>query len=186
MPAEVTWEGFFDASCILGMLVAPNHSSVSVAEFGSGYGTFTLPLARLTAGRVHALDIESGLIERLSVAATKAGLDNVVPTLRDFLTDGTGLRDESIDHAMLYNILHIENPISLLDEAYRIVRPGGSVSVVHWRSDIPTPRGPSLSIRPSPAQIHTWLSETGFSEIHDVELVCSPYHFGIRALRTAD
>ena len=187
MPEEDTWESFFDAPCILEKLVTANHSStISVAEFGSGYGTFTLPLARMTSGRIDAFDIEAGLIERLRGVAAKEGLNNIVPCLRDFLTDGTGLPAQSVDHAMLYNILHIENPIPLLAEAYRIVRPCGSISIIHWRSDIATPRGPSLTIRPTPKQIHSWLSEAGFSEIRDVKLVCSPYHFGIRARRASD
>lgn len=184
MPEEGTWKSFFDPRCILERLAVPEGSAtIAVAEFGSGYGTFTLPLARMTSGRIHAIEIEPGLIERLSEIAKEEGLHHIVPVLRDFMTDGTGLPDQCVDHAMLYNILHIEDPISLLVEAYRIVRSGGSISIIHWRSDIPTPRGPSLLIRPTPAQIHRWLAEVGFSGIRDVELVGSPYHFGIRAVR---
>jgi SAM-dependent methyltransferase len=187
MPEEDAWQGFFDARCILERLVTRSVTAgISVAEFGSGYGTFSLPLARMTSGLVHAIDIEPGLIERLSVRAASEGLNNIVPILRDFMTDGTGLPDECVDHAMLYNILHIEEPVSLLSEAYRIVRRGGSVSIIHWRTDVPTPRGPSLGIRPSPARIHSWLAEVGFSNIKDVELVRSPHHYGIKALRPTD
>lgn len=187
MPQEDTWENFFDARCILDRLVACGDSEgISVAEFGCGYGTFTIPLARITSGRVHAFDIEPELIQRLSERAKSERIDNIVPVLRDFVADGTGLPSESVDHAMLYNILHIEDPISLLAEAFRIVRSGGSISIIHWRSDIPTPRGPSLSIRPTPEQIHSWLAEVGFSEISGEELFCSCYHFGVRAIRGAN
>jgi len=40
---------------------------------------------------------------------------------------------------MIYNLLHIEQPEKLLKEAGRILKPGGTVSVIHWRSDIETP-----------------------------------------------
>jgi len=174
----------FDARCILERLLACGESGdISVAEFGCGYGTFTIPLARITSGKIHAIDIEPQLIHRLSETAKAEMIDNIVPVLRDFVADGTGLPSESVDHAMLYNILHIEDPISLLAEAFRIVRSSGSISIIHWRSDIPTPRGPSLSIRPTPERIHSWLAEVGFSEIGDEELVCSRYHFGVRAIR---
>jgi len=187
MPREHIWESFFDAPCVLERLVTRNKSaSLSVAEFGSGYATFTLPLARMTSGQIHAIDIEPRLIERLSMIAAKEGINNIVPLLRDFTSDGSGLPNECVDHAMLYNILHIEDPISLLTEAYRIVRRGGMVSIIHWRTDVPTPRGPSPGIRPSPAQIHSWLIEAGFSRINDVELDCAPYHFGIRAIRPSN
>jgi len=184
MPQESTWESFFDTRCILERFVACKESAdISVADFGSGYGTFTIPLARMTSGLVHAIDIDPEMVDRLSETARQEEISNIVPVLRDFVADGTGLPTESVDHAMLYNILHIEDPISLLAEAFRIVRSGGSISIIHWRSDIPTPRGPSLSIRPVPEQIHLWLAEVGFSQVSDEELICSPYHFGVRAIR---
>jgi hypothetical protein len=56
--------------------------------------------------------------------------------------------------------------------------------VIHWRSDILTPRGPSLAIRPTPEQCAAWLVEAGFQAVQAVELedIC-PYHFGLVAVR---
>jgi ubiquinone/menaquinone biosynthesis C-methylase UbiE len=77
------------------------------------------------------------------------------------MRDGTGLADCGADIVMLFNLLHCEQPLDLLAEARRTLQPGGRVGVVHWRSDIPTPRGPDLSIRPSPEQCAAWLREAG-------------------------
>lgn len=79
-----------------------------------------------------------------------------------------------------------KTPLALLREAHRILRPGGSLSVIHWRSDIETPRGPPLAIRPTPEQCACWLAETGFEPVVHVDLAqAAPYHFGLLAKRPA-
>jgi hypothetical protein len=40
--------------------------------------------------------------------------------------------------------------VSLLREAFRILRPHGVLGVIHWVHDARTPRGPDLRIRPRP------------------------------------
>ncbi len=72
---------------------------------------------------------------------------NVILEQRDVLTQTTGLADNSIDYVMLFNILHHESPNDFLNEAYRILKPNGKVGILHWRSDIETPRGPHLTIQ---------------------------------------
>lgn len=177
MPDSQWWNTFFDAPGILGALV-PDRAPCRVVEFGSGYGTFSLPLAKRPGTVVVALDIEPDLVESLR---DEPGVE---ARLRDFVADGSGEPDASADHVLLYNILHIEDPTALLREAWRILRPGGTLSVIHWRSDIETPRGPSLDIRPSPEQCRSWMTEAGFQGLDSVEL--SPWaswHFGLVARR---
>ena len=41
-------------------------------------------------------------------------MNPVVPILRDFMSEGSGLEDSSVDFAMLFNILHVEEPTKLL------------------------------------------------------------------------
>jgi hypothetical protein len=85
---------------------------------------------------------------------------------------------------MIFNLLHLEQPVDLLREAYRTLQDGGVLSVIHWRSDIPTPRGPSLAIRPTPEQCREWMAEAGFRAIESVDLQsCCPFHFGLLARR---
>lgn len=180
MPDEAYWSTFFDAESALDRLLPADGRNGDVVEFGCGYGTFALPAARRVAGVVTALDIEPEMVAIVSRKAEAGGMANVRATLRDFVVDGTGLESGSLRHAMIFNLLHLEAPVVLLREARRVLGEGGSLSVIHWRSDIATPRGPSLSIRPSPEQCRVWMEEAGFRRVEDVDLrACCPYHFGL-------
>jgi ubiquinone/menaquinone biosynthesis C-methylase UbiE len=85
-----------------------------VVDLGCGYGTFTIAAARMIQGSVHGLDIEGDMVEITGEKAQQAGLTNVRVAQRDFVADGTGLPDGSVDYAMLFNILHCEQPEILL------------------------------------------------------------------------
>ena len=117
------------------------------------------------------------MIEQLQGKMDKLDINNISLHKNDFIANGTGLPDNSADYVMLFNILHHENPYQILNEVYRILKAGTKAGIVHWRSDISTPRGPQLDIRPTPEQCKEWAIETGFA-IHK-ELILEPYHFGI-------
>ena len=175
MPECQQWESFFDPGQVVESLQCAALPG-DIVEFGCGFGTFTLPAARRTSGVVHALDIEPEMISHVAAAS----LTNIVPLERDFIANGTGLPDASAVHAMVFNILHVENPVCILREAYRVLVPGGRISIIHWRSDIETPRGPSLEIRPSPKQCLMWAEEAGFENGRMVELGQSaPWHYAL-------
>jgi len=180
MPEEAYWATFFAPEAALDRLIPEDAKGGDVVEFGCGYGTFTLPAARSVGGIMTALDIEPEMVEVVGRKADLERQNNIRVVLRDFVAHGTGLQDRSQRHAMIFNLLHLEEPVSLLREARRVLANGGSISIIHWRSDIPTPRGPSLAIRPSPEQCRTWLEQAGFQRIEAVDLqTCCPYHFGL-------
>ena len=181
MPEEQYWESFFDPGFIFSQLNL-DISISDAAEFGSGYGTFTIPAAKIIKGRLYAFDVDPVVTERLKLRITGQNVENIQIQIRDLMNEGTGLDDNSVDYVMLFNILHAEDPISLLKEAYRILRTGGYVGIIHWIYSDSTPRGPSLNIRPKPEQCISWLRESGFREISNV-VSLPPYHYGILALK---
>jgi ubiquinone/menaquinone biosynthesis C-methylase UbiE len=178
MPDEQTWESFFDPALILARL-GLTAACGCVVEFGCGYGTFTIPAARIISGTLHAIDIDAEMIAATKKKAETAGLHNVQVRLRDFLAEGTGLPSGSADYAMLFNILHAEQPMILLEEAYRVLSLGGKVGIVHWNHDPSTPRGPSMSIRPRPEQCAAWAEQAGFQRLPSGIISLPPYHYGM-------
>ncbi|KAL0251637.1 hypothetical protein GEMRC1_001376 [Eukaryota sp. GEM-RC1] len=179
MPEQEVWASFFDVSGILSKMEIDSDVH-DLIEIGFGYGTFTIPAAQRISGTIYAFDIE----QEMAVVAGKEiranGINNVHLEIRDVLEQGTGLEEAQIDYIMLFNILHLENPEVLLQEAFRVLKPGGKVGVIHWRSDISTPRGPDLDIRPTPEDILDQFKTLPFA-IHKLPFVIEPYHIGLIA-----
>ncbi|MPN05596.1 hypothetical protein SDC9_152847 [bioreactor metagenome] len=176
MPSENLWEHFFDPENIL-MTMGFGHSVANAVDFGCGYGTFTIPASKLIKGTMYAIDIEEKMVKRVAERASSENLKNIKTMLCDFVLGGSGLKDRSVDYAMLFNILHAEKPEGLLKEASRILTPEGKLGIIHWNYDPETPRGPPMAIRPRPEQCIKWASDLGFEleSRHDL----NPYHYGL-------
>jgi ubiquinone/menaquinone biosynthesis C-methylase UbiE len=177
MPGENLWATFFTPEEVLHKLGLP--TTGDVVDFGCGYGTFTIPAAKITSGTVHALDIDPEMAATTRQKAEAAGLDNVRTYVRDFVAVGTGLPDAIAQYVMLFNILHAECPDALLKEARRILSPGGRLGIVHWNYDPTTPRGPTMDIRPRPEQCRQWAEQVGFHLLEPGILALPPYHYGL-------
>lgn len=179
MPDQQIWEGFFDAAAVLRRLAFSSRSG-DVADFGCGYGTFSLAAAQLTQGTVHAFDIDPKMVAATADRAHDLGLRNVRAIERDLVAEGTGLREDSVAYAMLFNVLHAQEATALLAEAYRVLRPRGVLAVIHWVYDASTPRGPPLSIRPRPQMCSAWARQVGFFP-DDRAAALPPHHYGLVA-----
>lgn len=177
MPVEEIWGQFFNVPDIL-LKMEINKSISSLVEIGCGYGTFTIETAKKVKGQVHAFDIDPVMIEITYNKTKQQNIRNVNLILSDIISAGTGFAENSTDYVMLFNILHHSNPVEMLTEIYRILKPEGKVGVIHWRSDIVTPRGPDLKIRPNPEQIIEWSKKSGY-DIYKKSFILEPFHFGM-------
>jgi ubiquinone/menaquinone biosynthesis C-methylase UbiE len=176
MPEAEMWRGFFDPAHILDRLDCDHPGNV--VEFGCGYGLFTVEAARRSGGTVYALDIEPVMIAATLTSAKKAGTANVRPMQRDFVADGTGLPTGSCDYAMVFNLLHIDDPVTLLREAFRVLTSAGKLGAIHWNVDSSTPRGPSMEIRPTSEQCQAWAEEAGFRFVRREPRIAR-WHWGL-------
>ncbi|HEX2869404.1 MAG TPA: class I SAM-dependent methyltransferase [Ignavibacteriales bacterium] len=178
MPEEKLWESFFNPEEIIDKLLGRRLKG-NAAEFGCGYGTFTMEIARRTGGCLYAFDIEEDMTKRVKERINE--LPNVEVILRDLEKEGTGLEDEFVQAVTLFNLLHGHDPLMLLREAFRILPEGGKIAAIHWRYDASTPRGPEMSIRPKPEDIQNWMLKAGFEVSGPVDL--PPYHYGIVGIK---
>ena len=184
MPDEDLWGSFFEPERVLEAMECAG--AIDVVEFGCGYGHFTVAAAQRVTGTVFAIDIDPQMVAATKDRVRALNLANVVVEPRDFVSEGCGRPTGSIGYVMLFNILHIEDPVGLLAEARRTLKPGGKVGVIHWKYDPATPRGPSMSIRPQPHQVRHWAEQAGLEFVRDVELVGSPWHWGMLLRRSGD
>ena len=102
-----------------------------VLDFGCGSGIYTIPAAKLVGeeGRVYALDINSGFLDRMEEMAKQEGLKNIV-RIDASGEEQTHLENEKVDVILLIDVLHlIEDREALFDEAYRILKRGGLIIV---------------------------------------------------------
>src|SRR3954469_3712266 len=109
MPDESYWESLFDVSLIVSRLnIGRFHD---VAEFGCGYGTFTVPIAKAISGTVYTFDVEPEMLARTKQRTH--GLP-VVCERRDVFEAGFSVQADAV---LLFNVLHCDAPTHLLRRA---------------------------------------------------------------------
>lgn len=179
MPNEQMWDTFFNPEQILDNLDIDNNVKTLI-DIGCGYGTFLIPAAKLVKNKVIGIDIENEMIEVCRGKIQDHGIENIDLLHGDISTEQTTKNLEkykgNIDYICLFNILHCEQPLDLLNAAYRILNNNGKIGVIHWKYEN-TPRGPSMGIRPIPEVIKGWALKAGFVLEKYVEL--PPYHYGL-------
>jgi len=100
-----------------------------ILDYGCGIGFNTIPAAEIVGeeGTVYALDIHPLAVKAVEKKIRKKGLKNVKTILSGL---NTGLPDESVDVVLLYNVLPmVKNRPALIKELYRVLKPGGVLSV---------------------------------------------------------
>lgn len=182
MPEAAYWDTLFNVPLILDRM-GVSQTNGQIVEFGSGYGTFTLPLAEKNKNKIHAFEIETDLVNDLEERAESSGIKNIFSIERDIISLGTGLEDNSVEYVMIFNLLHHEDPVSILKEAFRILRPRGTAGLVHWNYDPNTPRGPKMEIRPKPEGIYRQAIQAGFKLGSEKPIDLPPYHYGFIATK---
>lgn len=109
---------------------------MKVADFGSGSGAYTLVLADVvgTTGTVYAVDVQRDLLTRIQNDAVQRGRENVEIVWADIESvGGVGIKDGLLDGVLLSNTLfQVEDKISVVKEAWRVLKPGGILSVIDW------------------------------------------------------
>lgn len=102
--------------------------SITIADLGAGEGLISQLLAR-RAEQVWCIDNSPRMVEVGSELAAKNGFANLTYKLGDI--ESVPLADKSVDLAILSQALHhASHPQRAVDEAFRILRPGGQVLIL--------------------------------------------------------
>lgn len=152
---------------------------MTMADVGAGPGYFTLPAAAWVGatGLVYAIDIEPEMLQRLEERLETNEVDNV--RCLSSQESGLPLPDDSVDRVLLANVLHeAVEPVTLLREIHRILKPAGKLAVVEWVA-AETESGPPLADRLAADKARAYLAEAGFVDVADFEV--GPTHYGLLA-----
>jgi ubiquinone/menaquinone biosynthesis C-methylase UbiE/DNA-binding transcriptional ArsR family regulator len=102
--------------------------AIDIADLGAGEGLVSQLLAH-RARQVWCIDNSPRMVEVGTELAKKNGLANLSYKLGDI--ENVPLPDKSVDLAILSQALHhAQHPQKAVDEAFRILRPGGQVLVL--------------------------------------------------------
>jgi ArsR family transcriptional regulator len=106
--------------------------AITIADLGAGEGLISQLLAR-RAAHVWCIDNSPRMVEVGTELAAKNNLSNLAYKLGDI--EAIPLPDSSVDLAILSQALHhAQHPQKAIDEAHRILRPGGQVLILDLKS----------------------------------------------------
>ena len=106
--------------------------AITIADLGAGEGLVSQLLAR-RAAHVWCIDNSPRMVEVGTELAAKNNLTNLAYKLGDI--EAVPLPDGSVDLAILSQALHhAQHPQKAIDEASRILRPGGQVLILDLKS----------------------------------------------------
>jgi len=160
-PARLIW--LPPAEVIGTLTIQPGDT---IADIGAGTGYFSLPLAQATgkSGRVYAVDAQADMLTLLQIKLDSGTISNIEPVHAEAVA--TGLPHASCSLIFLANVWHeFADRDAVLCEAKRILKPGGKIAVLDWRTDAPPPPGPPADHRLSPSNAEDSMLAMGFAQI---------------------
>jgi len=145
----------------------------TVVDVGAGTGFYAFAAASVvgSSGRVYAVDVSQDLVQLVRERAAGRKVRNVEPVLST-LTH-IPIEDAVADVALLANVLH-GIPSETVDEAVRLLRPGGRLVDVDWKKE-PSPQGPPVEHRLTAAEATAVLSAHRLTPTEAFDL--GPFHY---------
>ena len=139
-----------------------------VADMGAGPGVLSLPIAKavVPGGKVYAVEIEQGFLDRIADKARQAGVANIVTVLGAFSDPKLPARD--VDVALFHDVLHhIKERAEYLKATARYIKPGGRIAVVELPPDGSHKDEPELVVTKD--QVKGWMADAGFAPVKEFD-----------------
>ena len=139
-----------------------NHPT-AIVDIGAGTGFYSIPFAqKFQDCKIYACDISDVMISWMNENIISK-YNNIVPSKME--DSKTYLENEQADFLFMVNLHHeLDNPEKMLNECYRLLKPGASIAISDWRKE-ESDRGPSVQIRYEPEQVQGQLIKAGFNNI---------------------
>lgn len=156
-------------------------SDITAADFGSGSGGWTIPLAKkLEDGLVFAVDIREAPLSALEGRAKLQGIANIRKILDNVETGVPAIQSNSCHLVLITDLLfQVDEPLEVFKEASRVLQKNGKVLVVEW--NVESPLGPKTG-KISPEQIKQIIQKAGFKL--EKEFPAGDYHFALMLTKT--
>ncbi|PIR42096.1 MAG: hypothetical protein COV30_00120 [Candidatus Yanofskybacteria bacterium CG10_big_fil_rev_8_21_14_0_10_37_15] len=155
-------------------------NGMSIADFGSGAGYFTIILGRMIgeSGKVYALDVQETALDSVRIKAKASGVENIETVRADLeVARSSGLADDSQDMALMANILFQSDKKSeIIREAKRILKSSGRLILIDWKLGTGG-FGPPDERRTDEASMRNLAEKEGF--IFEKSIDAGQFHYGI-------
>lgn len=142
-----------------------------VVDLGAGTGYFTWRLAQQVGptGRVIAVDIQQGMLDRLEQNIKDRGVQNVQIVLSE--PGDPKIPPGYADLVLLVDVYHeLAQPETIMEHVRRGLKPGGRVVVIEYRKEdpsIPLPPVRKMTV----AEVRSELEPLGFRFIESMDFV---------------
>ncbi len=136
---------------------------MTLVEIGTGTGLFAEAfLNLLPEARCYALDIVPEMLEWLTNNRETYKSRRLIPQLME--ESKTSLQDNIADFLFMISLHHeLEEPVELLKDCRRVLKPGGKILIADWRKDATD--GPPVHHRIEPEFAVSHLELAGFEDI---------------------
>ncbi|HKW05760.1 MAG TPA: methyltransferase domain-containing protein [Nitrososphaerales archaeon] len=176
LPNEAEWESYFRAHQMLSKVGL--RRGMVLADLGCGYGTFSIPAAKIVGklGHVYGVDIDKKMTKRVLDRASKMKLRNITTATTSIVSSKrSSIPRKCADIALLANVIHgTKRRVHLLERIRPILAIGGSIVVINWKRK-ETPRGPPMNMRPGEKQMLNYLIKAGYQKAKILSI--SGYHY---------
>jgi ubiquinone/menaquinone biosynthesis C-methylase UbiE len=126
-----------------------------VLELGSGIGGGAIRLGQEHGAQVVGLEIEGPLVKQATEYAHQAGLADRVE-FRQVEPGEFPIADSSIDYFYTSGVLlHFEDKVAALSEAFRVLKPGGMILGYDWLAGAGEP-GENIELWLQAAKLTAW------------------------------
>jgi len=154
--------------------------SMAVADFGAGSGHYTFAASGMVgnSGHVYAIDASRDLLNKILKESKINRIGNIHIIWADLEKEkATGLKDESIDLAIIANTLYqVGRKDRVAEEVKRVLRKKGRLFVVEWADKI-AGIGPHSKHLVKKEHAISLFKKEGF--ILDREVESGDHHYGL-------